>query len=150
MAAAPEGHQRTDLQNDKLRGMVDAERGPLRVSSRTSDAAGAHLRFGRSRYGRCCRRHGIAPDSMLYGTLMSVAGRAGDTNLAFSLQNDMLAEGIVPCQARGLPDAPCRYLSLTNIHSTRASPALHDALPAIMGSHNCCVVIARIACSPCV
>ena len=46
------------------------------------------------------RRHGIAPDSMLYGTLMSVAGRAGDMNLAFSLQNDMLAEGILPCQVR--------------------------------------------------
>ena len=45
-------------------------------------------------------RHGVAPDSMLYGTLMSVAGRAGDMNLAFSLQTDMLAEGILPCQAR--------------------------------------------------
>ena len=50
-------------------------------------------------------RHGIAPDSMLYGTLMSVAGRAGDTNLAFSLQNDMLAEGISPCQVRPLRSA---------------------------------------------
>ena len=49
-------------------------------------------------------RHGVAPDSMLYGTLMSVAGRAGDMNLAFSLQTDMLAEGILPCQVR----FPCR------------------------------------------
>ena len=46
----------------------------------------------------CICRNGVIPDSMLYSTLMSVAGRAGDVQLAFSLQADMEAEGVRPCQ----------------------------------------------------
>ena len=52
---------------------------------------------------------------MLYGTLMSVAGRAGDTSLAFSLQNDMLAEGIAPCQVRDIADLKMFSSHLTGI-----------------------------------
>lgn len=36
-------------------------------------------------------------DSRLYGTLMSVAGAVGDVQLAFSLLDEMDAEGLRPC-----------------------------------------------------
>ena len=73
------------------------------------------------------RRHGVAPDSMLYGTLMSVAGRAGDMNLAFSLQTDMLAEGILPCQAR-CPAAWCKVCLLVSLRESLSSPPAWDAV----------------------
>lgn len=40
----------------------------------------------------------MAPDAILYSSLMSVAGRAGQVQLAFSLLADMEAEGVPPCE----------------------------------------------------
>jgi pentatricopeptide repeat protein len=38
----------------------------------------------------------VQPDERLYGSLMSVAGAAGDVGLAFSLLDEMEAEGLRP------------------------------------------------------
>ena len=38
----------------------------------------------------------MQPDERLYGSLMSVAGAAGDVGLAFSLLDEMEAEGLRP------------------------------------------------------
>ncbi len=40
----------------------------------------------------------MEPDSALFGTVMLAAGKAGQLELAFELQEDMRAEGIKPCQ----------------------------------------------------
>lgn len=45
---------------------------------------------------KCLHRNGVQPDERLYGSLMSVAGAAGDVNLAFSLLDEMEAEGLRP------------------------------------------------------
>ena len=44
--------------------------------------------------------NGVEPDARLYGTLMSVAGAAGDVGLAFSLLDEMEAEGLRPSAVR--------------------------------------------------
>lgn len=43
-----------------------------------------------------CRRNGVQPDERLYATLMGVAGAASNLELAFSLQDEMLMDGLRP------------------------------------------------------
>jgi pentatricopeptide repeat protein len=44
----------------------------------------------------------VQPDERLYGSLMSVAGAAGDVGLAFSLLDEMEAEGLRPSKVHYL------------------------------------------------
>ena len=53
-------------------------------------------------------RNGGQPDERLYGSLMSVAGAAGDVSLAFSLLDEMEAEGLRPSKV-------CEDLGFTSL-----------------------------------
>lgn len=66
---------------------------------------------------------------MLYSSLMSVAGRAGEVQIAFSLKADMDAEGIRPCEVLRCPlpfsplyfVAKCAGLKLSSVCVSFAS-----------------------------
>ena len=51
----------------------------------------------------------MQPDERLYGSLMSVAGAAGDVGLAFSLLDEMEAEGLRPSKVGTVTTAPLHH-----------------------------------------
>lgn len=96
-------------------------------------------------------RNGVQPDERLYATLMGVAGAAGDLELAFSLQDEMVMDGLRPSKVRP-PVLPCAAGGDLPAYRTSQSPTGWKSLAsnlaitdgAISGSihpadaHACC------------
>ncbi len=67
------------------------------------------------------------PDERLYATLMGVAGAAGNLELAFSLQDEMVMDGLRPSKVRfplsyASPCSALDYLFPNSAHLTRLLP----------------------------
>ena len=80
------------------------------------------------------RRNGVAADARMYAGLMSVAGAAGDVDLAFSLLDEMEGEDLRQCTVRRAARFPARAAG----GCLARTPARQPQLPASLAPSATC------------